>query len=201
MFKRTIAIICLLFCLFGLVACDEEPEEPKKAQHDSTKWFTIEELDEVGLKGLQAPVDLVGDISTSDFWFNDGYSFHQKCESEEVFTKNAEIYFNYFKTNYDGLFGKTRMEQFSINESEYWYVIEQKDNLEDYFDDNPSKLYKFYYVVNPTLEDGYLKDGAVFTLEIRYEFSTNDDCYLFKLFIEKVNKSHNGVFTYYYKMK
>ena len=83
-----------------------------------------------------------------------------------------------------------------------YYNIVSKTDIVDYHDTNPSPLYKFYYVSDTTVDaDGYLLDGSVFTFEIRYEFSTSDNCYLFKLFIEKANISHNGVFTYKYKLK
>ena len=79
--------------------------------------------------------------------------------------------------------------------------LKQSNNIEDYFDDNPSKLYEFYYVTDNTLEDGYFKKGTVYTFEIRYEFDTNRNAYCFKLFVESADGSHNGMYTNYYKTR
>lgn len=80
-------------------------------------------------------------MNSSDAWYNDGYSFSQVCPDEETFKTNAETYFSYLKTHYDGVFGKPRSEKISMDTNENWYIIEQKGDLSDYFDDNPSKLY------------------------------------------------------------
>lgn len=56
--------------------------------------------------------------------------------------------------NYAGMFGVPRIEKYNRSTNENWYIIEQKSNLNDFFDDNPSKLYSFYYVMNNTLENG-----------------------------------------------
>lgn len=85
--------------------------------------------------------------------------------------------------------------------NENWYVIEQKSNLSDYFNDNPSKLYKFYYVRNNTLDNGYFAKGSVWIFEIRYELNAESGQYKFKLFIESADSSHNGIYTNYYKMR
>ena len=87
------------------------------------------------------PSGLSGEINSSDAWFNGGYSFSQDCPDEATFKSNAETYFSYFKTHYDGRFGKPTIEKFSLGSNENGYVIEQKSELSDYFDDNPSKLY------------------------------------------------------------
>lgn len=120
-----------------------------------------------------------------------------------MLAENAEIYLNYFKTNYDGYFGHISGNHgVMYGENETWYVLEQSNNLSDYFDDNPSKLYKFYYVTNyDTDKRGYFVTNSVYTLEIRYEFNVSTNQYLFKLFIEKADTSSNGAFSYYYKMK
>lgn len=200
MFKKFLKVFSLVLCLICLVACDGgNGDEPSVEFHDSKQWFTEKELEAKGLKGLKAPINLTGDMNSSDAWFNDGYSFSQNCPSEEVFEENANIIFDYLKTNYSGKFGKTRIEKIGTNET--WYIIEQKESLSDYFDDNPSKLYLFYYVVDETLEDGYLTNNGVLTLEIRYEFSTSANAYQFKLFVENPSKSHNGVYTNYYKLR
>ena len=140
-------------------------------------------------------------MSTSDSWFNNGYSFSQVCPNEDVFFENAKKYFEYFKEHYSGLFGKITIEKFSMSSNENWYIIEQSNNIEDYFDDNPSKLYEFYYITDNTLEDGYFKKGTVYTFEIRYEFDTNRNAYCFKLFVESADGSRNGVYTNYYKTR
>ena len=88
-----------------------------------------------------------------------------------------------------------------LTEKQRKCVIEQKNDLSDYFDDNPSKLYKFYYVRTNTLDNGYFAKGSVWIFEIRYEFDTASDGYKFKLFVESADSSHNGIYTNYYKMK
>ena len=67
------------------------------------------------------------------------------------------------------MFGKPRIEKYSMDTNENWYIIEQKNDLSEYFDDNPSKLYKFYYVRDNTLDNGYLVKGSVWILR----FATN----------------------------
>lgn len=157
----------------------------------------------VGLSNLTAPTGLNGEISSSDAWFNDGYSFSQPCDNVDLLEQNAEIYLNYFKTNYNGYFGHISGNHGVMSgENETWYVLEQSNNLNDYFDYNLSKLYKFYYVTNhDTDEQGYFVQNSVYTFEIRYEFNTSKNQYLFKLFIEKADTSTNGTYSYYYKMK
>ena len=207
MFKKRLSmIICsvlLAITCVGFVACgnDNGGGETQKPLHDSTKWFTEEELSAKGLAGLTAPTGLSGEMNSSDAWYNDGYSFSQVCPDEETFKTNAETYFSYLKTHYDGVFGKPRSEKISMDTNENWYIIEQKGDLSDYFDDNPSKLYKFYYVRNNTLDNGYFAKGSVWIFEIRYEFDTASDGYKFKLFVESADSSHNGIYTNYYKMK
>ena len=169
---------------------------PKRAPKPAGKKLAAK-----GLSGLTAPVNLTGKMQSSDYWFNDGYSFYQPCPNEDVFYENAEKYFDYFKTHYDGLFGKTSITKLGTQTDETWYDIVQKTDIDEYYSNNPSKLYKFYYVTNNTLEDGYIVKGSVFTFEIRYEFSTNDNCYLFKLFIESADTNRTGTSRNYYKMK
>ena len=207
MFKKSLSmIICtvlLAITCIGLVACgnDAGSGETQQPLHDSTKWFTEEELSAKGLAGLTAPTGLSGKMNSSDAWFNDGYSFSQVCPDEETFRMNAETYFSYLKKHYDGAFGKPRIEKFGMDTNENWYVIEQKNDLSEYFDDNPSKLYEFFYVRNNTSDNGYLVKGAVWIFEIRYEFDTDSDGYKFKLFIESADTSRNGTYTNYYKMR
>ena len=198
-----ICTVLLAITCIGLVACgnDDGSGETQKPLHDSTKWFTEEELSAKGLAGLTAPTGLSGKMNSSDAWFNDGYSFSQVCPDEEVFKTNAETYFSYLKEHYDGAFGKPRIEKFGMDTNENWYVIEQKNDLSEYFDDNPSKLYKFFYVRNNTSDNGYLVKGSVWIFEIRYEFDTDSDGYKFKLFIESADTSRNGIYKNYYKMR
>lgn len=47
----TLGVTC-----FGLVSCgDNEEETTSQERHDSTKWFTDEELSKVGLRGINCP--------------------------------------------------------------------------------------------------------------------------------------------------
>ena len=195
------AVILAITCV-GLVACgSNDDNEERQKIHDTTKWFTEEELSAKGLDGLTVPTGLSGEINSSDAWFNDGYSFSQVCPDEATFNANAEMYFSYFQSHYAGMFGVPRSEKFSISTNENWYIIEQKNDLNDYFDDNPSKLYKFYYVRDNTLDNGYLTNGSVWIFEIRYEIDTDSNQYKFKLFIESSDSTRNGAYTNYYKMK
>lgn len=206
--KIIIMALCLslvMTCGVFLAACNkggDNGDNNKTQIRDDTKWFSEEELAKKGLSALPAPTGLSGDMSSDLNWYNDGYSFHQACPDEETFTQNAEAYLNYFKSKYDGPFGTidTRSYKYSPSTNEYYYNILKKTDLADYFSNNPSSLYKFYYVTDKTLEDGYLKADAVWTFEIRYEFDTTKNTYLFKIFIENARKSHNGVYTNYYKM-
>lgn len=202
LFSILVCILTFTLCCFGFVACsdDEGGGDVPEPKHDSAKWFTEDELAAKGLSGLTAPTGLTGELYTYTDWFNDGYSFRQVCPSEEVFQANAQTYLDYLKTHYDGLFGTISLEKIGMDTNDNWYIIRQKDNLADYFDDNPSKLYKFYYVTDTTLEDGYFKTSAVWSLEMRYEYDT-DRGYCFKLYIENAGKTHSGIYTNYYKIK
>ena len=205
-YSLIMAMLLIIPSVFFLTACGENGNNGSGGNsnlHDSSKWFTETELSAVGLSNLTAPTGLTGAISSSDQWFNDGYSFSQPCDNVNLLAENAEIYLNYFKTNYDGYFGHISGNHgVMYGENETWYVLEQSNNLSDYFGNNPSKLYKFYYVTNhDTDKQGYFVQNSVYTLEIRYEFNTSTNQYLFKLFIEKADTSHNGIYSYYYKMK
>lgn len=193
----------MILC-FCLVACGDTDSDGgndnSSPVRDNTKWFSQQELAQKGLADLPQPSNLTGNLKTSVDWFNDGYSFSQSCPSEAEFYSNAQTYFDYFKTHYEGLFGKARIKMSSSDE--WWCLIETSMMLENYFDDNPSKLYKFYYVKDTTVgDDGYLLTGAVLTFEIRYEFDTTSNGYLFKMFVESADKSHNGMITYHYRLK
>lgn len=202
--KIIIMALCLslvMTCGVFLAACNKGGGEgggDTYVPRNSNQWFTEAELAKKGLSALPAPTGLSGDMSSDLNWYNDGYSFDQACPDEETFTQNAEAYLNYFNSKYDGRFGVTKL--FMHSDDENFYKITQRTDLSDYFSDNPSSLYKFYYVTDKTLEDGYLKADAVWTFEIRYEFDTTKNTYLFKIFIENARKSPNGVYTNYYKM-
>lgn len=206
-FSLIMAVLLIIPAMFFLTACGENGNNHSGRNlnlHDSSKWFTETELSAVGLSNLTAPTGLNGTISSSsDSGFNDGYSFSQPCDNVDLLEQNAEIYLNYFKTNYDGYFGHIS-DNYGVTYGEYetWYVLEQSNNLSDYFGNNPSKLYKFYYVtIHDTDERGYFVRNSVYPLEIRYEFNASTNQYLFKLFIEKADTSPNGICSYYYKMK
>lgn len=200
--KKKILSFILAFILiipaFFLCGCGDNDSGGNKNLHDSTKWFTETELSNVGLSNLNAPTGLIGTISSSVTWFNDGYSFSQPCNDANLLTQNAETYLDYFKNNYNGYFGIANI--FMSSSTTYYYNIIQKNNIDDYFADNPSELYKFYYVTNQQKDsDGYFMEGSVYTFEIRFEFSTTTNEYMFKLFIEKADSSHNGMYSYYYR--
>lgn len=214
MFKKILSMIACAITLgvtcFGLVSCGDNEEETTSQEgqttiqkrHDSTKWFTDEELSKVGLGGLTAPTGLTGEISSDITWFNNGYSFTQPCPDKDTFELNAKTYFSYFKTNYDGKFGKPRIEKLSTGTTnETWYVIEQKNSISEYYSDNPSDLYDFYYVKNTDLDNGYFAKGSVWSFDIRYEYDTNSNEYLFKMFIESADTNHSGTFKNYYRIK
>lgn len=207
MFKKILSMIACAVTLgvtcFGLVSCgDNEEETTSQQRHDSTKWFTDEELSKVGLGGLTAPTGLTGEISSDTAWFNNGYSFSQPCPDKDTFELNAETYFSYFKANYDGKFGKPRIEKLSTGTTnETCYVIEQKYSISEYYSDNPSDLYDFYYVKNTELDNGYFAKGSVWSFDIRYEYDTISKEYLFKMFIESADTNHSGTFKNYYRIK
>ena len=206
--KIIIMALCLslvMTCGVFLAACNKGGGNgggDTYVPRNSNQWFTEAELAKKGLSALPAPTGLSGDMNSDLNWFNDGYSFSQACPDEDTFTRNAETYLNYFNKKYDGRFGAidTRSYKYSPSTNEYYYNILKKAKLSDYFSDNPSSLYKFYYVTDTTLEDGYFKADAVWTFEIRYEFNTTKNTYLFKIFIENARKSPNGVYTNHYRM-
>lgn len=202
--KIIIMALCLslvMTCGVFLAACNKGGGEgggDTYVPRNSNQWFTEAELAKKGLSALPAPTGLSGDMNSDLNWYNDGYSFSQACPDEDTFTQNAEAYLKYFKSKYDGYFGVAK--SFGYRDDETLYKITQEPSLSAYFSNNPSSLYKFYYVTDTTLEDGYLKADAVWTFEIRYEFDTTKNTYLFKIFIENARKSPNGVYTNYYKM-
>lgn len=88
-----------------------------------------------------------------------------------------------------------------MDTNETWYVIEQKNSISEYYSDNPSALYDFYYVRNTDLDNGYFVKGSVWSFDIRYEFDTISKEYLFKMFIESADTNRNGTFKNYYRIK
>lgn len=156
--KIIIMALCLslvMTCGVFLAACNKGGGEgggDTYVPRNSNQWFTEAELAKKGLSALPAPTGLSGDMSSDLNWYNDGYAFHQACPDEETFTQNAETYFNYFKSKYDGRFGVTK--SFMSSKDENFYKITQEPSLSAYFSNNPSSLYKFYYVTDTTLEDG-----------------------------------------------
>ena len=203
-FAITICLIIAVAACFGLVACDTDDNEGGQSTptRDDSAWFSQEELSARGLANLPAPQNLTGKINTDIMWFRNGYFFSQLCPDEETFNANAQIYFDYFKTNYDKRFGVASIKAISADNVDTWYNITQKSELSDYFDDNPSKLYKFYYVQDTTLgDDNCIVKNSVYTFEIRYEFSTNDNTYLFKMIIESADASKNGTMLFHYVLK
>lgn len=204
-FAITICLIIAVAACFGLVACgdtDDNEGGQSTPTRDDSAWFSQEELSARGLANLPAPQNLTGKINTDIMWFRNGYFFSQLCPDEETFNANAQIYFDYFKTNYDKRFGVASIKAISADNVDTWYNITQKSELSDYFDDNPSKLYKFYYVQDTTLgDDNCIVKNSVYTFEIRYEFSTNDNPYLFKMIIESADASKNGTMLFHYVLK
>lgn len=132
-------------------------------------------------------------------WYNDGYSFNQACPDEDTFTQNAEAYLNYFKSKYDGRFGVSDCYSNTMDFAEYYYKIEKTTALSAYFSKKPP-TYTFYYVTDTTIEKGYFKADAVWKFEIRYEFNTTKNTYLFKIFIENAGKTKNGKTINYYRL-
>ena len=121
------------------------------------------------------------------------------CRNEDTFTQNAEVYFNYFKSKYDGRFSVADCYSNTMNFSEYYYKIENTTALSAYFSKKPP-AYTFYYVTDTTIEKGYFKADAVWKFEIRYEFDTTKNTYLFKIFIENAGKTKNGKTINYYRL-
>ncbi len=185
-----------------LMGCDDEETIIIGSQdtHDASSWFTDEELQKVGLDGLSAPDGCTGEMRTSTRSFNDGYSFYQPCPSREVLDDNAASYLGYFNKNFKDRYGIASPFMYGTGDNYVtYYKIKPNESLDSYFDDNPSPLYKFFYVTDTTLEeDGYFKDDAVWSLEIRYETNA-DEGYMFKLFIQNAGMSQNGVYTGKYK--
>ena len=202
LFALFTSLVLCCACVFGICGCSTEEESSSgKVSHDTTKWFTATELENIGLAGLTAPINLTGELSTSDSWFNNGYSFSQPCPDEATFNLNAQTYFNYFKTNYDGKFGAA--QHYASSSSEFLYYIVQETSITDYYEDNPSPSYKFYFVKDSAVDEyGFYKLHGVYSFEIRYEANSSaPNVKLLKIFIEDAYQNHNGSITYRYRLK
>lgn len=198
--NHTFMNLLLIFSSFALLSCGNDNKKDIENIHDSKSWFTAKELSAIHLDNLPEPAQLQGEMNTSTTWFNEGYSFSQNCESVDLLTSNAKTYLNYFKTNYANKFGIAK--SYAYADDATCYNIINKDNLTDYYDDNPCPAYKFYYVTNLTKgEDGYLLKDAVYTFEILYDLNTTTNNYQLKIFIEKANTNHSGTFTFKYNLK
>lgn len=190
--NKFIKHICLFASIFCLFSCGDETQT--SSGHDNNNWFTELELSKVGLSGLSAPSNCKGLMSTDIYWFNEGYSFSQECESEDVLVENSTTYLNYFIDKYDNLFGYTR--SYITGEDTFYYYIINDKTLSSYRSDNPSPLYKFYYITNQNVdEEGYFVEDAVWSFEIRFEENK------LKIFIENGNKNHSGMINFKYKIK
>ena len=190
--NKFIKHICLFASVFCLFSCGEETQT--SSCHDNNNWFTESELSKVGLSGLSAPSNCKGLMNTDIYWFNEGYSFSQECENEDVLVENATTYLNYFINKYDNLFGYTR-SYITGKDTFYYYIINDK-TLSSYRSDNPSPLYKFYYITNQNVdEEGYFVKDAVWSFEIRFEENK------LKIFIENGNENHSGMINYKYKIR
>lgn len=190
--NKFIKHICLVTSIFCLFACSEETQI--SSSRDNNNWFTESELSKVGLSGLTAPSNCKGLMSTDIYWFNEGYSFSQECESEDVLVENSTMYLNYFIDKYDNLFGYTR--SYTTSKDTFCYYIINDKTLSSYRSDNPSPLYKFYYITNQNVDDdGFFVKDAVWSFEIRFEENK------LKIFIENGNKNHSGMINFKYKIK
>ena len=190
--NKFIKHICLFASIFCLFSCGEETQT--LSSRDNNNWFTESELSKVGLSGLTAPSNCKGLMNTDIYWFNEGYSFSQECESEDVLVENSTTYLNYFIDKYDNLFGYTR--SYITGEDTFYYYIINDKTLSSYRSDNPSPLYKFYYITNQNVdEEGYFVKDAVWSFEIRFEENK------LKIFIENGNKNHSGMIDYKYKIR
>lgn len=190
--NKFIKHICLFASIFCLFSCGEGTQT--LSSRDNNNWFTESELSKVGLSGLTAPSNCKGLMNTDIYWFNEGYSFSQECESEDVLVENSTTYLNYFIDKYDNLFGYTR--SYTTSEDTFCYYIINDKTLSSYRSDNPSPLYKFYYITNQNVDDdGFFVKDAVWSFEIRFEENK------LKIFIENGNKNHSGMINFKYKIK
>lgn len=209
--KIIIMALCLslvMTCGVFLAACNKGGGEgggDTYVPRNSNQWFTEAELAKKGLSALPAPTGLSGDMNSYLYWYNDGYSFSQACPDEDTFTQNAEAYLNYFKSKYDGRFGTDDLEKIlTADDGQSCYRLVQETNLDKYYVKN-SKRYRFYYVTDTEATQqifgqNYLKDDAVWQFEVLYDFDTNKNTYMLKIFIEIAGKNKSGKTINYYRL-
>ncbi|MCI7212858.1 MAG: hypothetical protein MR467_01745 [Bacillales bacterium] len=51
------------------------------------------------------------------------------------------------------------------------------------------------------MDNDYFVKGSVWSMDIRYEFDTSSNGYLFKMFIESADTNYSGNYTNYYRIK
>ena len=209
--KIIIMALCLslvMTCGVFLAACNKGGGEgggDTYVPRNSNQWFTEAELAKKGLSALPAPTGLSGDMNSDLNWYNEGYSFSQACPDEDTFTQNAEAYLNYFKSKYDGRFGTDKLEKIlTAGDGQSCYRLVQETNLDKYYVKN-SKRYRFYYVTDTEATQqifgqNYLKDDAVWQFDVLYDFDTNKNTYMLKIFIEIASKNRSGDIINYYRL-
>lgn len=204
----TLCLSLVMTCGVFLAACNKGGGEgggDTYVPRNSNQWFTEAELAKKGLSALPAPTGLSGDMSSDLDWYNDGYAFHQACPDEDTFTQNAEAYLNYFKSKYDGRFGTDKLEKIlTADNGQSCYRLVQETNLDKYYVKN-SKRYRFYYVTDTEATQqifgqNYLKDDAVWQFDVLYDFDTNKNTYMLKIFIEIASKNRSGDIINYYRL-
>lgn len=194
-FSVAMCLCVMVFVSLVFVGCNDNPPAQSTPVHDSKAWFTESELSSVGLSGLKAPTGCTGEIYTDE---NNAWGemvFNQSCESVDIMTQNAQTILNYFTQNYGGKFGYAELYASTIDNDKFYYNINLSTELNDYFDDNPSPMYTFYYILNEDVDtDGYYVEGAVYSLEIRFESGK------IKLFIDDAGENDYGNIKMYYKL-
>ena len=186
-------ILCFIFSFCFVIGCDNNP--PEQSQQELKTWFTEDELKDVGLMGLKAPILCNGDISIDNNYFFGKYYFSQLANNEQSLEENANIILNYFIENYNNKFGIAKLYATNVESNIYIYNINLESDLEKFFDDNPSPLYKFFYIINDeTDKDGYIVNGGVYSLEIRYE---NEKILIL---VDDESTNYNGTIQLKYKL-
>ena len=154
-FSVAMCLCVMVFVSLVFVGCNDNPTAQSTPVHDSKAWFTESELSSVGLSGLKAPSGCTGEIYTDE---NNAWGemvFNQDCESVDIMTQNAQTILNYFTQNYGGKFGYAERYASTIDNDKFYYNINLSTDLNDYFDDNPSPMYTFYYILNLILTAFY----------------------------------------------
>ena len=126
--KKLVLKLILGIACFSLMSCSEEHNSTNGDNlHDSKAWFSEKELSDKHLSNLPQPAGCTGEINSSTSWFNEGYSFSQACESEDILNNNATTYLNYFQTNFAGKFGVAA--PFALGEDVTCYNIISKTDI------------------------------------------------------------------------